>query len=283
MADGRGVRVPGTGVADAALVPSIEILRSLLGLDAVTDSRAIHRARTATRRLRSNLRPIGAVLEVPREVRAELAWLGDALGDVRDADVVSVRLANAGALIPEGFRGGLAALRDEVTGRRAAAEEQLRADIAGVRFGDLLHELDLLVKEGGTTADALDARSVMRPRWRALREAVAALEDPPSDADLHTVRIETKRLRYAAEIFSSVGGSRCRRCLRRSTRLQDVLGAQHDAARAGDWLADHPLIDTEIAAAIGWLAAQAATEREVGREAWRAPLHALARPKARFW
>jgi CHAD domain-containing protein len=283
MAAGRDVQVPGASIAEAALVPSIETLRSLLVLDAVTDPGTIHRARTATRRLRSNLRSIGVVLEAPREVRAELAWLGDALGDVRDTDVLSARLAAAKDEVPEGFRGGLAALRDEVAGRRAASDERLRADVASERFATLVHELELLVKEGATAADPLDARAVMRPRWRALRDAVDALGDPPTDADLHTVRIETKRLRYGAEIFRSVGGSRCRRCLRRSTRLQDALGDQHDAARAGDWLAGHALIDAEIAAAIGWLAARAATEREVGREAWRAPFHALARPKARFW
>jgi hypothetical protein len=65
--------------------------------------------------------------------------------------------------------------------------------------------------------------------------------------------------------------------------LQDDLGAQHDAARAGEWLSGHALIDAEVAAAIGWLAARAETEREVGREAWRASWRALARPKARFW
>jgi hypothetical protein len=43
------------------------------------------------------------------------------------------------------------------------------------------------------------------------------------------------------------------------------------------------LVDAEVAVAIGWLAARAATERDVGREAWRASFQALARPKARFW
>jgi CHAD domain-containing protein len=282
MSAGRGIQLPAGAVAEAALTPSVETLRALLGLDAVTDAGAVHRARTATRRLRSNLRSIDAVLEAPREVRAELAWLGDSLGEVRDADVLSARLAAASAEIPEGFRGGLAALRDEATGLRADAEERLRADVASVRFGNLVHELDLLVKEAAGI-DAFDARSVMRPRWRALRGAVDALETPASDADLHAVRIETKRLRYGAEIFRSVGGAGCQRCLRRATRLQDDLGAQHDAARAGEWLSGHALIDAEVAAAIGWLAARAETEREVGREAWRASWRALARPKARFW
>lgn len=283
MPAGRGVQLPGASVAEAALTPSVEIVHSLLGLGAVTDVRSIHRARTATRRLRSNLRSIDAVLEVPRELRAELGWLGDSLGEVRDADVLSARLAALTGQIPDAYRGGLAALRDEVTVHRAAAEERLRADIASVRFGNLAHELDLLVKESATVAEPLDARSVMRPRWRAAREAVEKLESPPADTDLHRVRIETKRLRYGAEIFGSVGGARCQRCVRRATRLQDALGAQHDAARAAEWLSGHDLIDAEVAAAIGWLAARAQSEREVGREAWRAPWRRLTGAKAHFW
>jgi CHAD domain-containing protein len=152
-----------------------------------------------------------------------------------------------------------------------------------VRFGTFIHELDLLAKEGSSRTEPLDARSVMRPRWRALRDAVGALDTPPSDDGLHAVRIETKRLRYAAELFRPVGGARCRRCIRRATRLQEVLGAQHDAARAREWLIDRELMDATTAAALGWIAADATAQRDLGRESWRPTWRSLERPKARFW
>src|SRR5439155_806770 len=115
---------------------------------------------------------------------------------------------------------------------RASAEERRPAAASSVRFGDLVDELDLLMKEASSSAGTLDARDVVRPRWRAMRDAVRALDENPSDERLHDFRIETKRSRYAGELFASVPGSRGARFVRRATALQDALGAQHDAVRA---------------------------------------------------
>ena len=51
---------------------------------------AVHQARVATRRLRSDLRTFRPVLDPSwsEPLRVELRWLGGALGKVRDADVL---------------------------------------------------------------------------------------------------------------------------------------------------------------------------------------------------
>src|SRR5438067_5163160 len=58
------------------------------------DPEAIHQARVATRKLRSNLRTFGPLLDVEwlEALRAELGWLAMGLGAVRDREVLLERL-----------------------------------------------------------------------------------------------------------------------------------------------------------------------------------------------
>ena len=66
-------------------------LRAAVGDAAPED---IHQARVATRRLRSDLRTFDVVLDPVwvSHVRVDLKWLGSALGEVRDADVLAGQL-----------------------------------------------------------------------------------------------------------------------------------------------------------------------------------------------
>lgn len=267
---------------DGSFVPSVEALRILQRID-VPDPAAVHRARTSVRRLRSNVRVLDGHVEVVPSLRAELAWIGECLGTVRDIDVLTTRVAAAVDGVPEALQTGGTAVLATLAEERGGADEHLRAAVSSSRFGDLVDELDLLVKEASSAADALDARDVMRPPWREIRDAVRGLEDPPSDEQLHDLRIEAKRTRYAAELFASISGKRGERFVRRAIAMQDALGAQHDAVRACAWFLGHGGEDTGLARACGWFAAEAAAERDVSRATWRPAWKSLRDPKARFW
>ena len=72
---------------------------------------------------------------------------------------------------------------------------------------------------------------------RRLSRVAAAGEDLTglSAADLHGLRIQCKKMRYAAEFFSILYSARAsRRFLRRIAALQDRLGRLNDAAVAAD-------------------------------------------------
>jgi len=267
---------------ERSFVPSVEALHTLQRID-VPDPAAVHRARTSVRRLRSNLRVLDGHVEVAPSLRAELGWVGECLGTVRDVDVLAARVAVAAEEAPEplqlGSLGVLAVLGEE----RGSGDEHLRTAVSSSRFGDLVDELDLLVKEASSSTDTLDADDVLRPPWREMRDAVHRLDDPPSDEQLHDLRIEAKRARYAGELFSTVSGKRGALFVKRATALQDELGAQHDAARACVWFLDHGGEDTGLARACGWFAARAAAERDSRRTTWRPAWKRLRDPKARFW
>jgi CHAD domain-containing protein len=267
---------------ERSFLPSVQALHTLQRAEA-PDPVAVHRARTSVRRLRSNVRVLNGHVEVMPSLRAELGWIGECLGTVRDVDVLAARVSKAVDDVPEALRVGGAAVLAVLAEERGTADEHLRAAVSSSRFGDLVDELDLLVKEASSSTGSLGARDVLRPPWRAMREAVRDLDDPPSDEQLHDLRIEAKRARYAAELFSSVAGARGARFVRRATVVQDALGAQHDAVRACAWFLVHGGEDTGLARACGWFAAQAASERDASRTAWRPAWKRLRDPKARFW
>jgi CHAD domain-containing protein len=270
-------------VVDTAVSRPLDPLRALLGTDASIDVESIHRARTSTRRLRSNLRALAGVVEASDALREDLAWLGDSLGILRDADVLRARLVARSSTAPLPVARGARVLIASADGYRRAAEERLRRDLGSVRFDNLIRALDLVAKEGSSAEGTIDASTVMRPRWRSLREAVAAAEGDASDARLHEVRIEAKRARYAAEMFEQAGGGRRRRFIRRVTSMQDVLGAQHDAARASEWFVALDVGDVRTARAAGWFAADAGAERDALRQAWQPVWRQIDGRKARFW
>src|SRR5262249_10994971 len=78
----------------------------LLGEDAAVrhggDPQAVHRARVATRRLRSDLRTYRGIVDPAwaGALRDELRWLGDLLGGVRDLDVLREGMVGLGVSIP---------------------------------------------------------------------------------------------------------------------------------------------------------------------------------------
>jgi inorganic triphosphatase YgiF len=123
-ATGRGLG-PNSSLGDVVRAVVSEGLTRLLEHDwrlrvAVDDAAAedIHQARVATRRLRSDLRTFDAVLDPVwvSHVRSDLKWLGSALGDVRDADVLAGQLEGA----PDEIGLQLASQRGEA-GKRMSA------------------------------------------------------------------------------------------------------------------------------------------------------------------
>lgn len=187
------------------------------------DPEAVHKQRVASRRLRSLLRTARPRLDDPErseQLRDELRWLGNALGEVRDRDVLISYLESELASLeePSAFRGVLKLLDDE----REKARDKLVVALDSPRYRRLLDELETppALTNGGL-------RSAAVKEHKRLRKAVKQLGDEPTDEELHKVRIRAKRARYAAE---AVGAGQ--RYIKRAKTLQDVLGEHQDAAVA---------------------------------------------------
>lgn len=226
------------------------------------DPEAVHQARTATRRLRSDLGTLHEFVDArwSMHLRAELRWLGGELGGVRDIEVLRARLTLHAALLPDADADAARVAIRRLEPDRSAARADLLVALRSSRYAQLHRALHEAVVDPRLEA-AADARAVValpaavRPGWRKLRRAVDELATMPSDAALHAVRIRAKRCRYAAELVAPVIGKRARGLATALTRVQDVLGEHQDAIVADSWLAKTaPECSASEAYALGMLA-----------------------------
>lgn len=204
---------------------------------------AVHQARVATRRLRSDLRTFRGALDSDwvASTRSELGWLGGVLGAARDADVLLERLTGRGRELPASSAAGAREVRWALVGRRAEAYAALQEGLNSARYGALTERLaeatraPPLVGEADRPASAA-LPAIVRHAWRTLDRRSRSLADEPSDAELHAVRIEAKRCRYAAEACAPLLGKPARKLARAAEALQEVLGELSDAIAAEQWL-----------------------------------------------
>ena len=258
----------------------------------------VHQARVATRRLRSDLKTFGAVVDPVwlGHTRDELRWLGDVLGRVRDADVLAGHL-DADRERSPGDDAGREELRAALGEERADLAADLAAALASERSVALLDRLAAAAGRPPLTAGRVDGRRV-RPddragkvvpamvgvRWRALRRRVHKAGRHPTDRQLHRIRIGAKQLRYAAEAAVPVVGKPARRTATAAEALQTVLGEQHDAVAAEAWFRQRALGASPAGVfAAGRLVADQQRRQLEYRGEWRTEWSALARKPRLAW
>ena len=261
------------------------------------DVEGVHQARVATRRLRSDLRTFGPLLDDgwATGLRAELKWLAAALGEVRDADVLLDRLRAAAAPLGAADVEGAAALLGRLEAERSAARGRLLAVLDDPRYVLLLdqlvasvevptgEEVDWLLEDAkGSAADVLP-RLVARP-WKRFRKAARAAGPGATAEELHQVRIRAKRCRYAAEAAAPAGGKHASKLAKAVAEVQDVLGEHQDAVVAQAWLrATAPGLDAAEALVAGQLIAGQRAAAEASRQAWPKARKKADRRKLRAW
>jgi CHAD domain-containing protein len=219
------------------------------GSEAGRDPEAVHQLRVATRRGLAALDAFRDRLPEKRTAWFEkrLRRIRRAAGEARDLDVLSERLAKDSMLRradaspahgTDGLGGkarrrlvAMLAKQRDVSHRpiRLQLEKMIEADWPA-RVDHLLDGLDA---ESSRTVFAAYAGRRFRPMIkRFFRLADRRLHDAE---EMHSLRIEGKKLRYAMEIFASVFPDRVQsRCYESLERLQATLGDFTDHASAAD-------------------------------------------------
>jgi len=247
------------------------------------DPEGVHQARVATRRLRSDLRTFRDLVdpEWSMPLREELRWLGGALGEARDADVLLERLQGRAETIPPTESPGVAQVIDALAQRRKEAHASLLEALRTDRYTVLLDRVVEAAREPvmadgaeGSTRSVLS--SLLDRPWGHLRSAVRDSGPRPTDEQLHAIRIRAKRVRYAAEAVAPMLGKPAKRFAEAAADLQTILGEHNDAVVAEAWLRSWAAEGRsgDAAFAAGMLAgierAAAQTARDGWRKAWKA-------------
>jgi CHAD domain-containing protein len=270
-----------------------ESIASLLRHDPLVrtsgDPEGVHQARVATRKLRSHLRTFGPLLDVEwtEPLRSELGWLAMGLGAVRDREVLLERLRERAKALPASDLRSATSLLQILEAEIDTLRKKLLTELGSVRYIDLLERLVAAAHSPVTLPEADQPASSMLPLlatgpWRRLRSAVRQLPDPPTDPELHRIRILAKRARYAAEAVSPVAGSAAASFARNAAKLQTILGEHQDSVTAQAWLRS-ARISGRRAFVAGELIAMEHVAAEDARSRWPKTWKALNRKQLRQW
>ena len=201
----------------------------------------IHQLRVALRRLRSlitSFRKVVADARLPA-IKAELKWLTGELDAARNLDVLlhgDYRAAVVEKADAEGVKGLGARLR----GARRIAYARAAASVESERFRRLLVDLMIWIETGPWTASEAAAHERQRPiarfasrelgkrRDKIVRHGKRLRELDPHAR--HKLRIEAKKLRYAADVFGELFGHarRAQAFVGLLKDVQDTLGELND-------------------------------------------------------
>ena len=261
------------------------------------DVEGIHRLRTSTRRLRSELQSVRTLVDRGwrEQLESELKWLASLLGNVRDLDILrerlyAARLQTIGDQGPEDTpiaagEGSLRPLFESLHDRHRRNAQTLRDALQSERYRDLMNDLEATSAHPPVKGDAEGPCRLILPglaakAWKRLAKGARALKATDADPAFHAVRKLAKRARYTAELIAPALGRHAsqesRRFLRLTIRLQDNLGEHQDAIVAiheiEQFLKAHPQGDAFAEAAHLLLESQrqaAQAARDMFFDIWR--------------
>ena len=192
----------------------------------------VHRLRVAVRRMRTILFSVRNIAsqEWIEPLLSGLKWLGEVFARVRDLDVQMEYFKREAEQVKARDRRPLERFLRHLQSDRAQAQQTLLDEMQSARYVGFVSKL----------RDAADAPAVVNLKYtltdaaarqfRKLRKTVRRLKRSPSAAELHRVRIRTKRARYAAELAER--DKAVDRFVKAAIRFQDLLGVHQDAILA---------------------------------------------------
>lgn len=229
----------------------VRLLEKEQDIHGAAEVEVIHEMRVATRRLRSALRIFAPFYreQAIKPFRKALSRLADLLGAARDLDVFREH-AEAYAAPYKTRQRDLQGLSLMLQAQAAEARKPLRDRLSSPAHEVFLTAFTrfLLNPDEGTRPNLPDTPCHVRDVAPSLIYAhyghVRAYEPYLDEIDLtrlHSLRIETKRLRYLLEAFSEVLGDEVKIIIEACKNLQDYLGEVQDARVAVTMLESHLL------------------------------------------
>jgi len=206
------------------------------------DTEAIHQMRVATRRMRAALRVFRDALgDSSDNTKKHLSRIADALGPCRDSDVLIEflhRHTKASGSSAQPFLAGLLTAERRRRRQRYRNALAIMTSATCTRFIARFHR-GLCAPAGSAKALRVNGKTASRTTRseapNALRGQLGRVMKYPRSLDLlrgdelHLLRIDCKRLRYAAEFLADVYPDGLRDLVSAMKRLQDCLGNVHDS------------------------------------------------------
>ena len=224
-------------------------LRQLVANEPATirrDAEALHQMRVALRRLRATISLFSDVVSDDRidTIKTELRWLAREFGPARDLDTLLIEVLKP-LRKQHANEPGLVSISKMFARERLKGYRRAQEAVQSARFRTLVLDTAEWVEAGpwSMSEDPLmrarrempiemHAAEQLSRRRKRIRRRGAKIGDL-SPEQLHRLRIQVKKARYAAEFFSSVyqgkkATKRCEKVLSSLMQLQNCLGGFND-------------------------------------------------------
>ena len=282
--------------ADASIVDQIRygLLQQLQNLKRCDpgvrlggETEDVHQIRVAARRMRTILLAVRKIVR-PEWVEPPLCglkWLGEVFARARDLDVQISYFQREAEQLKARDRRPLVRFLRHLQSDREQAHQMLLDEMKSARYVGFVSklrdaaEVPAIVNLEYTLTDAAVRQ------FRKLRKTVQKLNGSLSNAELHRIRIKTKRARYAAELAQEGDSKAIGRFIKAATRFQDLLGVHQDAVLAERYVEGFLKYQGRRQAAFtaGLLAARANQRREEVREEFWSEWKRLKKRGNRAW
>jgi len=216
------------------------------------------------------------------QLRAELDWLAQALGRVRDLDVLLRHLEDQVSDLPDDREAG-ELLLTKLRSKRAAAQEELVETLSSERYATLVARVEEAASEPRFVGDEVTVEKLARKDFKRFEREASKLGSTPSSESLHRARIRAKRARYAAEVAEPVVGKPARRVVTRAKKFQDVAGEHQDAVVAEQTLRGLVRSEPQLTFVAGRLVERQRERGAEAREDARKALKKLRKAGKRAW
>jgi CHAD domain-containing protein len=212
-----------------------------------SDMEGVHDMRVASRRLRSLVRDFSPYFRHRklRRTKSVLKSIADALGAVRDQDVTLKALEKLAAEAPAEVAAGIERFANERRLKQERARSCLEEALTEAALDKLQKEFNGALEDGlrvsrnrkndrdeQPSAESMSFRQAGRERLLAglqeLQDLSASLYRPLKTKPLHQMRLASKRLRYALELFAPCWGEPLAPFAKEIAKLQTTLGELHD-------------------------------------------------------
>ncbi len=203
------------------------------------DPEFLHKMRVSTRRLRSLLQTFAGLFHHPEasDLRSELKWLADHLGEIRDLDIRLQKMTSLSHQAVGNESDGWQHIVREICEQQALVRTRaLVPALTSQRFGDIapLAGRVFAHRTSGPAMGRACARAIKHLAQK-LADAAQMAEQTGSASDIHRMRIQNKKLRYACELIAPACSNKFHVLLDKTELLHDQLGNFQDAIVTAAW------------------------------------------------
>jgi CHAD domain-containing protein len=220
----------------------VQMLSNEKGTRSGKDIEALHDMRVASRRMRAAFEVFGSFLK-KKAIKNHLKGLratGRALGRVRDLDVVMEKAKQYLETLPDDERSGLDPLLNAWQQERSQERDKMLTYLDSENYRQFKQELNEFLSTPGAGSRTISKTRLNLNQVHLVAPiliythlgAVRSYETIISNAtieQLHALRIEIKKLRYALEFFCEVLGKQATEVIEDIKSIQDHLGSLNDA------------------------------------------------------